>query len=90
MFISLFQGTVSWLVGLIEAAVVITAMLFIGLVVGMTGFWMLSHFASKLAPQDSDEGDPEEGEPISTVLDAEDPGCLPPSDRVHCGGSDPK
>jgi hypothetical protein len=89
MFISLFQGAVSWFVGLTEAALAIAAMLFIGLVAGMTGFWMLSHFASKLAPKDSYEDDPEEGEPISTVLDAEDPASLP-NDRVHCGGSDPK
>ena len=89
MFISLFQGAVSWFVGLTEAAVVIAVMLFIGLVVGMTGFWMLSHFASKLDPKDSYEGDPEEGEPISMTLDAEDP-ASPPNDRVHCGGSDPK
>lgn len=64
MIISLFQKAVSWLAGLAEAAVVIAVVLLIGLVVGMTGFWILSHFASKLAGPtaelDSYEDQPEE------------------------------
>ena len=49
MIIDLFQEAVSWFVGLTVAAVAIAAMLFIGLVVGMTGFWMLGYCLSKLA-----------------------------------------
>jgi len=49
MFLSLFKDAISWLIGLAEAAGVIAAVLFIGLIVGMTGFWMLSHFLKKLA-----------------------------------------
>ena len=64
MFISLFQGLLGWFVGLTEAAVVIAVVLLIGLVVGMTGFWMLSHFARKLAGPTAEidpyEDDPEE------------------------------
>ena len=62
MIVSLFQGAASWFVGLTEAAVVIAVLLLIGLVVGMTGFWMLGHGLSKLAGPPV-ELDPYEDEP---------------------------
>jgi hypothetical protein len=62
VFKSLFQGVVDWFVGLTEAAAVIAAVLFIGLVVGVSGFWMLSHGLGKLAGP-SAELDPYEDEP---------------------------
>jgi hypothetical protein len=62
MIISLFQGAVSWFVGLTEAAVVIAVMLLIGLVVGMTAFWLLGRGLSKLAGPPA-ELDPYEDEP---------------------------
>jgi hypothetical protein len=48
MIIGLFKEAVSWFVSLTEVGLVIAAMLLIGLGVGMTGFWMLGRFLSKL------------------------------------------
>jgi hypothetical protein len=75
MIIGLFQGAVSWFVGLTEAAVVIAAMLLIGLVVGMTGFWMLSLCLSKLGGAELDSyDDPEEtaGAKVVSICPDED------------------
>jgi hypothetical protein len=57
MIIGLFKEAVSWFISLAEVGIAIAAMLLIGLVVGRTGFWMLSHCLSKLG------GPPSELEP---------------------------
>jgi hypothetical protein len=49
MMIGLLKEVVSWFVSLSEVGAVIAAVLLIGLVVGMTGFWVLGYFLRKLA-----------------------------------------
>jgi hypothetical protein len=49
MIIAIFQGPINWFVALIELVSVIAAILLIGLIIGMTGFWMLGRFVRKLA-----------------------------------------
>ena len=82
MIISLFQGAASWFVGLTEAAIVIAALLLIGLVVGMTGFWMLGHSLSKIAgpPPELDpyEDEPEEMADANAVSICPDEASPPP------------
>ena len=62
--IGLFKDAVSWFLSLTEVVVIIAAILFIGLIVGTTGFWILSHGLSKLsgppAQLDPDEDEHEE------------------------------
>jgi hypothetical protein len=78
MIIGLFRDAVGWLVGLTEATVVIAAILFIGLVVGTAGFWILGHFLRNLAgpPPELDpyEDEPEEmaGAEVSSIYPDED------------------
>jgi hypothetical protein len=62
MIIGLFKEVVGWFVSLTEVGVVIAAVLLIGLVVGMTGFWILGHFLNKLGGPPA-ELDPYEVEP---------------------------
>jgi hypothetical protein len=57
IIIGLLKEMVSWFVSLSEVGAVIAAVLLIGLVVGMTGFWALGYFLRKLA------GPPTELEP---------------------------
>jgi hypothetical protein len=57
MIIGLFKEVVGWFVSLTEVGV-----LLIGLVVGMTGFWILGHFLNKLGGPPA-ELDPYEVEP---------------------------
>jgi len=82
MITSLFQGAIGWLAGLTEAAVAIAVMLLIGLVVGMTGFWMLSRSLRKLAgpaaelDPSEDETEEIEGAEVVTICPDED---SPPS-----------
>ena len=64
MIIGLIKEVVSWFVSLTEVGVAIAAMLLIGLIVGMTGFWMLGNCLRKMggspAELDPYEDDPEE------------------------------
>jgi hypothetical protein len=57
MIIGLLNEVVRWFVSLSEVGAVITAVLLIGLIVGMSGFWVLGYFLRKLA------GSPTELEP---------------------------
>jgi hypothetical protein len=66
VIIGFIKEVVSWFVSLTEVSVAIAAMLLIGLIVGMTGFWMLSHFLSKLGGPAA-ELDPYEDEPEETA-----------------------
>jgi hypothetical protein len=66
MIIGLFKEAIGWLVSVAEVGFVITAILLIGLALGMTGFWILSHFASKLGGPEA-ELDPYKDEPEETV-----------------------
>ena len=61
MMAGMFRDALSWVAGLIEAVGVVAAILLVGLVVGMTGFWILVHSLSKLAGQPA-ESDPQEHE----------------------------
>jgi len=61
MIVEIFRGALDWFVGLIELVSVIAALLLVGLVVGMTGFWFLVRCLSKLAGP-SAELDPDEYE----------------------------
>ncbi len=61
MIIGLFKDAIGWFVSLTEVGVVIAVILVIAVVVGMTGFWILSRFMSKLAGPAA-EIDPPEGE----------------------------
>ena len=64
MIIDLLKEVVSWFVSLGEVGAVIAAVLLIGLVVGMTGFWVLGYFIKKLAGPSSElesyQDEPEE------------------------------
>ena len=62
MIFGLFRDAVGWFVGLTEATVAIAAILFIGLVVGTAGFWILGHFLRNIAGS-APEPDPYEDEP---------------------------
>jgi hypothetical protein len=64
MIIGLFKEALGWILSLTEVGVVIAVMLLIALVVGMTGFWILSRFMSKLAgpPTELDPHDDETDE----------------------------
>jgi len=70
MIIGLLKEAVGWFVSLTEVGVVIAAMLLIGLVVGMTGFWTLGHCLSKLGGPPAELG-PYEDEPEEMA------GCRP-------------
>lgn len=78
MFLGLFKDAVSWFAGLSEAAVAIAAVLFIGLLVGMTGFWLLSRLVKKLegptTELDSyeDEGEESECAEVGSICPDED------------------
>jgi len=48
MIIGLFKDAIGWFVNLAEVGIVIAAVLLIGLLVGRTGFWILSRFLRKL------------------------------------------
>jgi hypothetical protein len=48
MIVAIFRGALHWFVGLIEVVAVVTAILLVGLIVGMTGFWILGRSLSKL------------------------------------------
>ena len=73
---ALAQGPLYWLTVLLEVASVIAAILLIGLVAGMTSFWILGRFARKLAgpsaeldaelETDSDEPGEEMCEPVDS------------------------
>jgi hypothetical protein len=81
MIVGLFKEAVSWLVSLTEAGVAIVAMLLIGLLAGMTGFWILSYCLGKLGgPPELDlyEDEPEEmtGAKVVSIRPDED---SPPS-----------
>jgi hypothetical protein len=93
MINALFRGPLDWFAGLIELVLVIAAILLVGLVVGMTGFWILGRFVRKLAgPQDELDSDEDEldedeldkdvfGQAVSIRRDDED---SPPSEaRSH-------
>lgn len=64
MIIGLLKEVVSWFVSLSEVGAVIAAVLLIGLVVGMTGFWALGYLLGRLAGPptelESYQGKPEE------------------------------
>ena len=64
MIIDLLKEVVRWFVNLGEVGAVIAVVLLIGLVVGMTVFWMLGYFLRKLAGPpselESDQDEPEE------------------------------
>lgn len=62
MIMGIFKEAAGWLVSLTEVGAVIVPILLIALSVGMTGFWVLGHFVSKLAGP-SAELDPHEDEP---------------------------
>ena len=64
MIMGLFKEAASWLLSLTEVGVVIAAILLLGLVVGMTGFWILGRCVSKLADH-SAELDPYEPEEMA-------------------------
>jgi hypothetical protein len=66
VIIGLIKEVVSWFVSLTEVGVAIAAMLLIGLIVGMTAFWMLGHCLSKLGGPPA-ELDPYEDEPEETA-----------------------
>jgi hypothetical protein len=56
---ALFRDALDWFVGLIEFVSVVAAILIVGLVFGMTGFWILGRSLRKLAgpPVESDPGE---------------------------------
>ena len=64
MIIGLFKEALGWFLSLTEVGVVIAVILAIAVVVGMTGFWILSRFMSNLAGPpielDPDEDRPDE------------------------------
>jgi hypothetical protein len=62
MIIGLFKEAIGWLLSLTEAGVAIAVILAIAVVVGMTGFWILSRFMRKLAGPPA-ELDPDEDQP---------------------------
>ena len=49
MIIGIFRDAIGWFVNLTEVGVVIAVILLVAVVVGMTGFWILSRFMRKLA-----------------------------------------
>jgi hypothetical protein len=61
MIVAIFRGALHWFVGLIEVVAVVTTILLVGLVVGLTGFWILGRSLSKLEGP-SAELDPQEYE----------------------------
>ena len=65
MIIGLFKEAIGWLLSLTEVGVVIAVILAIAVVVGMTGFWILSRFMSKLAGP-ATELDPQEDGPYDS------------------------
>jgi hypothetical protein len=62
MIIGLFKEALGWFLSLTEVGVVIAVILAIAVVVGMTGFWILSRFMRKLAGPPS-ELDPDDDRP---------------------------
>jgi hypothetical protein len=80
MLLGLFKDATSWFVGLAEAAGALAAVLLVGLVVGMGGFWSLSYLAKKLAGPTADldvSDDPslemDDAEVVSTSPDEDSP-----------------
>lgn len=66
MIIGLFKDLVHWLLSLTEVGAVIAAVLLVGLIVGMAGFWVLGFFVSKLAgPPTELDSYPDEPEEIA-------------------------
>ncbi len=61
MIADLFRGFLQWWIGLIESVSAVAAILLIGLVVGITCFWVLSRSVRKLAGPAADL-DPDEDE----------------------------
>jgi hypothetical protein len=49
MIIGLFKEAIGWFLNLTEVGLAIALLLLIAVAVGMTGFWILSRFMSKLA-----------------------------------------
>ncbi len=74
MILGVLKDAVGWLVSVAEVAAVIAAVLLIGLIIGMTGFRILSYFVGKLggSPPELDSY-PYEDEP----LDANPPPSKP-------------
>jgi len=63
MIIGLLKEIVGWFVSLSEVGAVIGAVLLVGLVIGMTGFWLLGYVLRKLSGPPSElESDPDEPE----------------------------
>jgi hypothetical protein len=80
MIVDLLRGLVHWLLGLIESVTVVAAILLIGVVIGVAGFWFLSRSVRKLAgPVDPLENEPDDdlGEEIVSIQRDDD---SPPSD----------
>jgi len=86
MFVSLFKDAMSWFAGLSEATLAIAAVLVVGLVVGMTAFWVLNLIVKKLAGPTAEldsyeaEEDKFEGAEVASVCPDEDsPSSQPPA-----------
>ena len=64
MIIGLLKEIVGWFVSLSEVAAVITAVLLVGLVVGMTVFWVLGYVLRQLSgpPSELESDEPEESD----------------------------
>jgi hypothetical protein len=78
MIWGLFKDAVSWFVSLTEAGVVIAVILLIGVVAGMTAFWILGRGVRKLAGPVT-ELDPYENEPGAHVVPIRPDEDPPPS-----------
>jgi len=78
MLVSLFKDAMSWFAGLWEATLAIAAVLVVGLAIGTTAFWLLSHLVKKLAGPTAEldsyetEGDKFEGAEVASVCPDED------------------
>jgi hypothetical protein len=82
----MLSGTFRWLASLTEVAVAVLAILFSGLVIGMSAFWFLSHVVDKLSghtPEvDSSEQEKEEDLHANVISIRPDDGSRPSQPRV--------
>ena len=83
MIADLFRGFLQWFIGLVESISVLVVILLIGLLVGITCFWVLSRSVRKLAgpPSELDSDVDELNEnPVEEVASIQHDQDLPPTD----------
>jgi hypothetical protein len=76
----MFRDALSWFAGLIESVSVVVAILIVGLVFGMAGFWILGRSLRKLGGPPAELDSPEyelnedvAGQAVSTQRDEDSP-----------------